>query len=270
MAGSKRERDVARAKYERQQARRAEQSAKRRRRNQVAAATVVSVLVVVGVVVLAQYLHSNSSSNAAASTSPSISTGTASSAPTNANGLVSCSYRATGTAARAVSVPPSSAPTKPATSLAVIYLNGKPVTVRLKDAAAPCTVNSFKHLANAGFYTNTKCHRLTKGTLAVLQCGDPTGTGSGGPGYMYNDENLVGATYPAGTVAMANAGPNTNGSQFFLVYANSQLPASYTPFGTVIAGEPVLTAIAKTGVAKGAADGPPAKPVIITRIVTKA
>ena len=74
----------------------------------------------------------------------------------------------------------------------------------------------------------------------MLQCGDPTGTGSGGPGYQFQDENLTGATYPAGTVAMANAGPNTNGSQFFIVYKDTQLPPNYTPFGKITGGLDVL------------------------------
>jgi len=88
-----------------------------------------------------------------------------------------------------------------------------------------------------------------------LQCGDPTGTGKGGPGYKFNDENLAGATYPAGTLAMANAGPNTNGSQFFLVYQDTKgLAPSYTPFGEVVSGLSVLQSVAKAGF------GPPLNP----------
>ena len=83
--------------------------------------------------------------------------------------------------------------------------------------------------------------------IYVLQCGDPTGTGSGGPGYEFNDENLTGATYPAGTVAMANAGPNTNGSQFFFTWKDTTLAPDYTPFGTVIGGMRVLEKIAAAG-----------------------
>ena len=83
--------------------------------------------------------------------------------------------------------------------------------------------------------------------IFVLQCGDPTGTGAGGPGYSFNDENLAGAAYPAGTVAMANAGPNTNGSQFFFTWKNTTLAPAYTPFGTVIEGMNVLQKIAAAG-----------------------
>jgi peptidyl-prolyl cis-trans isomerase B (cyclophilin B) len=121
------------------------------------------------------------------------------------------------------------------------------ITVRMLTTAAPCTTYSFRFLASRGYYNQTHCHRLTIQGIYVLQCGDPTGTGSGGPGYSFNDENLTGATYPAGTVAMANAGPNTNGSQFFFVWKNTTLPPDYTPFGTVTGGMSVLQKIAAAG-----------------------
>lgn len=121
------------------------------------------------------------------------------------------------------------------------------ITVRMLTDKAPCTTFSFRFLASQGYYNQTHCHRLTVQSIFVLQCGDPTGTGAGGPGYAFNDENLAGATYPAGTVAMANAGPNTNGSQFFFVWKNTTLPPLYTPFGTVIGGMNVLQKIAAAG-----------------------
>ena len=121
------------------------------------------------------------------------------------------------------------------------------ITVRMLTDKAPCTTFSFRFLASKGYYNLTHCHRLTTQIIYVLQCGDPTGTGSGGPGYAFNDENLAGATYPAGTVAMANAGPNTNGSQFFFTWQNTTLAPDYTPFGTVISGMDVLQKIAAAG-----------------------
>jgi peptidyl-prolyl cis-trans isomerase B (cyclophilin B) len=121
------------------------------------------------------------------------------------------------------------------------------ITVQMLTTKAPCTTFSFRFLAGKGYYNNTHCHRLTIHGIYVLQCGDPTGTGSGGPGYEFNDENLAGATYPAGTVAMANAGPNTNGSQFFFTWKNTTLAPDYTPFGIVISGMPVLREIASAG-----------------------
>jgi peptidyl-prolyl cis-trans isomerase B (cyclophilin B) len=95
--------------------------------------------------------------------------------------------------------------------------------------------------------SKTHCHRLTIQGIFVLQCGDPTGTGSGGPGYNFNDENLAGATHPAGTVAMANAGPNTKGSQFFITWKDTVLSPAYTPFGKVTSGLAVLQKIAAGG-----------------------
>ncbi|MFF5651681.1 peptidylprolyl isomerase [Streptomyces collinus] len=134
------------------------------------------------------------------------------------------------------------------------------IDVALKTSAAPHTVNSFTFLLGKGYLDHSKCHRLTSQNIYVLQCGDPKGTGMGGPGYTIPDENLKdkslkGGVYPAGTVAMANQynaqtkqGRNSGGSQFFLVYQDSQLPPDYTPFGTVSeAGMKVLQKIAKAG-----------------------
>lgn len=138
-------------------------------------------------------------------------------------------------------------------------------TVRIAlSAKAPCTVTSFSHLAGKKFFDGTSCHRLTTQGIYVLQCGDPKGTGSGGPGYTLPDENLSGARYPAGTVAMANTGqPHTGGSQFFLVYKDTQLPPQYTPFGTITAGLDLLQRIAANGTSGPGGDGPPKTPVKI-------
>ncbi|TDT36810.1 peptidyl-prolyl cis-trans isomerase B (cyclophilin B) [Streptomyces sp. BK208] len=128
------------------------------------------------------------------------------------------------------------------------------IDIALKAKAAPHTVNSFDFLAGKGYFDHTKCHRLTTEGIYVLQCGDPTAQGNGGPGYNIPDENLKDKSlkdnvYPAGTVAMANTGqPGSGGSQFFLVYQDSQLPPSYTPFGTVSeGGMSVLKKIASAG-----------------------
>ena len=277
MPGNKRERELARAKYERRQAKRVADAARRKQRYQVLTAVVVAVVVVAGLIVVGKVVKGNGSALAAgASTNPSASTSTSTSqtpsptatavVPTDGSPAL-CAYRPAGTAARKVTLPGTSGPTAPATNTAQMTLNGKVVTIELLLSKAPCTVNSFVHLAAAKFYNNTPCHRLTTGSLAVLQCGDPTGTGSSGPGYQYNDENLVGATYPAGTVAMANSGPNTNGSQFFLVYADSTLGPQYTPFAKVVGGMDILTAIGKAGVKGGGTDGAPAQAVTINSVV---
>lgn len=144
----------------------------------------------------------------------------------------------------------------------------------LDAAVAPCTVNSFASLAEQGYFDGTSCHRMTVMTgFEVLQCGDPTGTGRGGPGYTIPDE-LDGApeadasgyaVYPAGTLAMANTGqPDTGGSQFFLVYGDTQLAPDYTVFGTVDeAGVAAIRKAAAAGVTpvNGPQDGTPVTPV---------
>ncbi|MFD0636922.1 peptidylprolyl isomerase [Catenulispora yoronensis] len=124
-------------------------------------------------------------------------------------------------------------------------------------------------MAKKGYFDNTKCHRLTTQGIYVLQCGDPSATGSGGPGYQFQDENLTGATYPAGTIAMANAGPGTNGSQFFIVYKDTQLPASYTPWGKITGGLDVVTKIAAGGEDTGSGDGKPKLPADIKSVTIK-
>jgi peptidyl-prolyl cis-trans isomerase B (cyclophilin B) len=113
------------------------------------------------------------------------------------------------------------------------------------------------------------CHRLTTKGLYVLQCGDPTATGGGGPNFTYRDENLPTESlnnYPAGTVAMANSGPGTNGSQFFLVFADTTLGANYTIWGSITQGLDIVKAIAKAGVKGGGADGTPNQPIAINRV----
>ena len=151
------------------------------------------------------------------------------------------------------------------------------IGLMLANNESPCTVNSFASLIGQKYFDNTKCHRLTTSPdLAVLQCGDPKGDGTGGPGYQFaneyptdqypaNDPKLKQpVVYPRGTLAMANAGTGTNGSQFFLVYKDSQLPPDYTVFGKIQDdGLATLDKIAKAGVAGGGDDGPPATEVTI-------
>jgi peptidyl-prolyl cis-trans isomerase B (cyclophilin B) len=189
----------------------------------------------------------------------------------------SCTYTEDGSDA-SVKLPPAQA-RYTADTQATLTLSGGAVPVTLRGADAPCTVNSFASLAEQGYFDGTTCHRLTTDGIYVLQCGDPTGTGTGGPGYSFGDElksaealedDPVGQgakNYAAGTVAMANAGPDTNGSQFFLVYADSPLPPSYTVFGTMdAAGLKVVKAIADQGTADGSSDGSPKTPTTIEKV----
>jgi peptidyl-prolyl cis-trans isomerase B (cyclophilin B) len=144
------------------------------------------------------------------------------------------------------------------------------IVVTTVGAKAPITITQLATLARGGFFNNTLCHRLTTQGLYVLQCGDPTATGGGGPNFTYRDENLPAQTsnnYPAGTVAMANSGPGTNGSQFFLVFADTTLSSNYTIWGSITEGLEIVKAIAKAGVKGGGADGAPNQPIAINRVI---
>jgi peptidyl-prolyl cis-trans isomerase B (cyclophilin B) len=193
-----------------------------------------------------------------------------------------CTYSATTDPAVKPVSPPFSGkvPTDPGTVSVTMVTNYGSMGIQLDNGKTPCTVNNFVSLAQKGFFDNTPCHRLTAASgLSVLQCGDPTGQGTGGPGYQFANEyptNQYTANdpalqqpvlYPRGTVAMANAGPGTNGSQFFLVYRDSQLPPDYTVFGsTDNTGLATLDEIAAAGIADGSTDGRPATPVTIQSI----
>jgi peptidyl-prolyl cis-trans isomerase B (cyclophilin B) len=150
--------------------------------------------------------------------------------------------------------------------------NCGPIVISTMAKQAPATVASELFLANRGYYNQTPCHRLTTSGIYVLQCGDPTGSGSGGPGYTVPDENLPtnsGVNYPAGTVAMANAGPGTAGSQFFIVYQDTTLPPNYTIWGKVTSGLDLVKQIAAAGVTGGNVDGAPAQPVVIEQATVR-
>jgi peptidyl-prolyl cis-trans isomerase B (cyclophilin B) len=184
-----------------------------------------------------------------------------------------CQYPATTEPASKPVKPPQNGriPTDPALVRATVTTTQGTIGLELDNGKTPCTVNNFTSLAKQGFFDNTKCHRLTTSAeLGVLQCGDPTGTGTGGPGYRFPNEYptnqyrltdpalKIPVLYPRGTLAMANSGPGTNGSQFFLVYEDSQLPPTYTVFGTIdSAGLATLDKVAAGGVAGGTEDGKP-------------
>jgi peptidyl-prolyl cis-trans isomerase B (cyclophilin B) len=262
-----RRRQLAREKFERQQQRRVSERSKYRRRNAVIAA-VVAVVVAAGGASWALGLGSGSTKDdAAASASTSPSASATSKAPDP------CAKAAAGSVAtKTWKKEPSVTIDKAAKYVFTMKTTCGDIAVNMDAANAPHTVNSFKFLSDNGYFDHTKCHRLTTSGIYVLQCGDPTGQGSGGPGYTIPDENLKAksiskGTYPAGTVAMANTGSkHTGGSQFFLVYKDSTLPASYTPFGTISSsGMTVLNKIAAAGEANGTGDGAPNATVVINK-----
>ncbi|MEO7234705.1 MAG: peptidylprolyl isomerase [Lapillicoccus sp.] len=180
---------------------------------------------------------------------------------------VSCSYPTNPAGAAKQVDPPSAKAAKSGDVDVTISTTVGDLEATLGRDATPCTVNSFLSLADQGYFDDTKCHRMTTSGIFVLQCGDPTGTGSGGPGYSFADELDGTETYGPGTLAMANAGPDTNGSQFFIVYADSPLPPSYAVFGHVDdAAVATVEGVAKKGVSGGQGDGAPNEDVTISSV----
>jgi peptidyl-prolyl cis-trans isomerase B (cyclophilin B) len=282
VAGSaKRERQLAREHYERQQARRAARAAKRRRNQQIAAVVVAVLVIVGGIALLSSKVGgddetttaipgSKGSASASASATPSDSA-SPSASPSPSASATGCTYTKSGDASKDVGVPaydPAKAATYKKPFTVDLATDQGAITIAMAADKAPCTTNSFRHLAQAKYFDGTSCHRLTTNNIFVLQCGDPTATGSGGPGYQFGEENLPDEgenNYPAGTVAMANAGTGTNGSQFFLVYKDTTLPANYTIFGTVTKGLDVVQKVADAGSddSNGTGDGKPKLPITI-------
>ncbi|TDD73282.1 peptidylprolyl isomerase [Actinomadura darangshiensis] len=155
----------------------------------------------------------------------------------------------------------------------VLATNFGPVSIRMDRGNAPCAVHNFVSLSRQSFYDHTRCWRLTDSErLGVLQCGDIYAAEEGGPGYKFDDELTGEETYPRGTVAMGNWGPDTNGSQFFLVHSHANIPPAYTVLGKVTRGLSVLDRIVKGGIIPGPndpGDGAPAKPVKIHRVFVR-
>jgi len=272
---NKQRREAAQRHLQRQLDRRAE-LAKRRRRNMGIVAALVAALVVAAVILLGTgVLGGDDDSDAAASSSPAATEDTAAptaaAAPrTNPDGTVACDYAAADPAGGEiidVGTPPDAdaVPAEGTVDLTMATSQGD-IGLTLDRSIAPCAVESFTFLTEQKFFDGTPCHRLTTSAgLSVLQCGDPSGTGMGGPSYRFAEEVTPETAYPRGTIAMAkSAAPGSTGSQFFLVYADSQLPPEYTVVGTIDdAGLEVLDAIGKAGVEGGGEDGAPAEDVTI-------
>ncbi len=250
MPTSRQKRQAAQRHLQRQLERRAVLAKKRRQRNIVLAAG-LSVLVVLGGIFLITSFGNNSADNAAAtSTTPPTASASGSPSPTAVPG--DCTFVPGAPDAPNVTnvgVPSSPAPTTGTVQLAVTTDQGD-MTFTLDRALAPCAVQSMAFLATQGFYDNSPCHRMVnQPTFGVLQCGDPSGTGSGGPGYAYAQEPPTGEMpYAKGVIAMANSGqPDTTSSQFFIMFVNTDLPPQYSVVGSVSSGLDVVEKVAAAG-----------------------
>ena len=286
MAGkNERQRRQARERHRRQQEQRVVRQRQVRQRWLIGLSGVL-VLALVGSLLFV-FLPGGKAKKASASASKSPSASPTATATAVAEPAHHCSYASATPVAKKVSFPPAT-PDYTDSYQATLNTNQGKITFNLLNSKATCTVNSFVHLAEAGYFNNSQCHRLVTSGIYVLQCGDPSATattkltcsttstiGAGTPGYDFASENLTGAKYPAGTVAMANEGTaSSNGSQFFIVYKDSTsgLTASYTPFAPVSSGLGIVQNMAKDGYSCQYAQsggGAPKKKVIIDSVTIK-
>ncbi|MGW1774086.1 peptidylprolyl isomerase [Streptomyces sp. NPDC002104] len=185
--------------------------------------------------------------------------------PAGAAPAAACAYTPTTTGAGGVPVH-DPAHARPYT--AELVTDQGRITIEAFTEAAPCATTSFAFLAGKKYFDGSACHRITTSGIFVLECGDPAGKGTADPGYYFPDENLDGAAYPVGTVALSKARPGRNGSQFFLSYADPKvrMQPDWTPFGRVVGGLDVLRGIAAKGTADGSADGRPKEPVVFRSV----
>lgn len=260
---SKREREYQHRRLERWQERQTKARAARRRRNAVAGGVlgVVAVAVVAAAVIALDTGAPAAEPTATPSATPSASEVALDYSPRTGNG----------------GVVPDASLAEGRTWTGTVTTNAGDIGISLDGAKAPQAVANFVTLAKEGYFDTTKCHRLVTTTIHVLQCGDPTASGSGTPGYSWGPvENAPSdGVYPAGTIAMARVGDkgDSMGSQFFFVYADSTIPpdsaGGYTVFGRVTSGLDVLQAIADAGVKVVGNDTAPASDVIIEGVETQ-
>ncbi|GEL93656.1 peptidylprolyl isomerase [Cellulomonas composti] len=256
---SKREREYERRRYEKRQVRVAKADMRRHQRQVIATIIVVAIVAVIGVVgVVAATSGDDTAAGDGATSTPVVDA----TAPVTAEPTPEVTRDP---------LTPDPSVAEARTWTGDLTLNSGDIGIELDGAAAPQAVANFVTLAQQGFFDGTKCHRLTTDGIYVLQCGDPEGTGGGGPGYSWGPiENApTDDVYPAGTIAMARVGNDgaSMGSQFFLVYEDSTIPSDsaggYTVFGHITSGLDVVTTIADAGTVDGASDGAPVNDVII-------
>jgi peptidyl-prolyl cis-trans isomerase B (cyclophilin B) len=304
VAGNRdRQRRIAREKHRRTLEARKTRQQRVRKRMTIGSAAALALALILGVTFTLLAGSSKPKTTAAAKATPTASASPTSSASTSATTVAepahNCTYTPVTTDVARKESLPTSTPDYTASYTATIKTNLGDLKLNLLNSKATCTVNSFVHLAEAGYFDNTQCHRLVTTGIYVLQCGDPyaagsdkltcssnTKVGTGMPGYEFGSENLKGSTYPAGTLAMANEGPTasggpatTNGSQFFIVYKdstsglNGTSSAQYTPFATVSSGLNIVQNVAKAGTScqvteDGQSEGGPPKDKVIINSVS--
>jgi peptidyl-prolyl cis-trans isomerase B (cyclophilin B) len=278
-----RQRAAARARLEREMAERAAAAARRRRRGTVIGA-VVAVLVVLGLVIWLVGFGGKPKPKAAPSTAASATPSHCTWKPNPDPSASPSASAAPNPNLKDVGTPPATGEPRSGYRDMTIKTNLGTVVIRMDLTKAPCTAASFTYLASKNFFNNSPCHRLVNqsGTdqqsgqaqeFHVLQCGDPSGTGTGGPKYEFDNEYVptnARPQYPAGSVAMANSGPNTNSSQFFIVYGDTLLSADYTLFGQVVQGLDIVQQVGAAGddeaFAQQAGGGHPNKKITIESV----
>jgi peptidyl-prolyl cis-trans isomerase B (cyclophilin B) len=266
------DRDRAREKrrYEKHQATLATRAAEARRNKQVLGVVLAIVVVIGGFVALSKTLSSDTATNAATSaasqsaTAPSVQP----SAPAK-NVVAGCVTPPKVPTDKRTGTLPDKKTAAGKTFIATVTTNCGVITMELDGTKAPQTVASFLGLAKSGYWADSPCHRLTTSGIFVLQCGDPTGTGGGNPGYGFGVENAPpDSIFAPGTLAMARTSdPKSNGGQFFIVYQKTVLkdPVGYSIFGKVTSGIDIVNKIAAAG-ATTASDGPPVQPISILKV----
>ena len=277
MATNEQRREAAKRKLAAQQAHRVERAQKQKRNTTIAVVATVLVVAVAagGVYALTAAWGGGDTEPADPAAQAQQDTGPDTSGlpvvplptrPTALPASVNCAYPAEAPASKPVDPPADGEVSAEGTVPASFSTSAGTIDLTLDRALAPCTVHSFESLIQQGYYNGTSCHRLTTSPgLQVLQCGDPTGQGAGGPGYTIPDEVFDGLTYGRGLLAMAKtAAPNSGGSQFFMIYGDAQLPPEYTVFGSIgEEGLRTLDAVARAGESTGGGDGTPNTPVDI-------
>lgn len=266
-ANRDRTRVAARIRLEREMALRAEQAHKRRRL-QLIGAGAGTLVVVLGMVWLVVAISSDDKKKPAAT--PSASAAAAAGCAWKPKVDPSAAPQPLPAEVKDIGLPPASGEPRSGIQTMTMTTSVGVIKASIDTAKAPCTAANFTYLASKKFLDNTECHRMTTSGIYVLQCGDPSATGRGGPAYQYDDENLPTnrrPAYPEGTIAMANAGAGTNGSQFFIVYKDTELQPNYTVLGKITEGLDLVKKVAEAGVEtadpQNPGDGKPKTPVKI-------